>query len=93
MSAVVGLGALVAVDLLVGPAWLSQFVGRQNAADDSWLHLYSQAAPVFVVAVLLAVALFLKLVKDPLALRTLVVALVVPAVEHQVNTLVIHHGP
>ena len=76
VAAVVGLGVLVALDLLVRPAWLSQFFGRQNAVNDSWLHLYSQAAPVFVVPVLLAVALFLKAVKDPLALRTLVVALV-----------------
>lgn len=76
VSGAVGVGSLAAVNLLLRPAWLQPPFDQQHGGAASWLYLYINAAPYLVAPVLLAVGLFLHIVKDSQATRTVVVLLV-----------------
>jgi hypothetical protein len=76
VSGLVGFASLATVNLLLRPAWLYRLFDQQRAVADSWLAVYGHVAFVFLLPILVALAVFLLVVRDSLTVRTVVFVLV-----------------
>jgi hypothetical protein len=76
VAGLVGAAGLAASYRVLRPAWIHQQFDPQGTAPATWSALYAHALVWFVVPVLVAVALFLMVVRDRLVVHTVVVLLV-----------------